>query len=58
MEQYPNIRIYCENSDWMINVEDRVERESLPEPIKEIVNNWIDINYQEIIEPWKNSSFR
>lgn len=56
MEQYPNIRIYYENSSWMVDIEDIKERESLPEVINEIVNNWIDLNYKEIIKPWKNNS--
>ncbi|CAA9201270.1 hypothetical protein FLA105534_03506 [Flavobacterium bizetiae] len=56
MEQYPNIRIYYENSNWMVDVEDIKERESLPEAINEIANNWIDLNYIEIIKPWKNTA--
>ncbi|KFF06665.1 hypothetical protein [Flavobacterium reichenbachii] len=55
MEQSPNIRIYYENSDWMIDIDEIKERESLPEPINKIVNNWIDLNYKEIKKPWDNT---
>lgn len=54
-EPYPNVRVYFKNSDWMINVDESKERESLPDEIKVIVNNWIDKNYKEIIMPWEET---
>lgn len=55
IENFPNVRVYFRNSEWMLNLNNSIERESLPQEINEIVNKWIEVNYLEITEPWKEN---
>ena len=56
LEPYPNIRVYYQNYEWMIDIEKKAEIDLLPVIIREQIRNWIDTNYKEIIRPWERIS--
>lgn len=53
MDMHANIRVYYENRDFSIDLENDGGKESLPEAIRQQVNDWIDLNYEELTAAWK-----